>query len=89
MVTVRDAVVKPAPFDYVRAETIDEALATLANEGGEARIIAGGQSLMAMLNMRLAKPKTVVDIMRFKNLDRIEEKAGVVVVGLLRSGRPR
>ena len=81
MVTVRDAVVKPAPFDYVRAETIDEALATLANEGGEARIIAGGQSLMAMLNMRLAKPKTVVDIMRLKNLDRIEEKAGVVVVG--------
>ena len=81
MVTVRDAVVKPAPFDYVRAETIDEALATLANEGGEAQIIAGGQSLMAMLNMRLAKPKTVVDIMRLKNLDRIEEKAGVVVVG--------
>ncbi|MGN6310729.1 MAG: FAD binding domain-containing protein, partial [Xanthobacteraceae bacterium] len=42
---------KPAPFDYVRAETLDEALAALAAEGGDARVIAGGQSLMAMLNM--------------------------------------
>ena len=58
MVFVQEAVVKPAPFDYVRADTLEEALAALANEGGEARILAGGQSLMAMLNMRLAKPKS-------------------------------
>ena len=57
---------KPAPFDYVRAESLDEALHVLASEGGDARILAGGQSLMAMLNMRLARPKVLVDIMRLK-----------------------
>ncbi len=78
---VRGAVMKPAPFDYVRAETLDEALAVLAAEGGDARIIAGGQSLMAMLNTRLAKPKVLIDIMRLKELDRIDATAGAVTVG--------
>jgi 2-furoyl-CoA dehydrogenase FAD binding subunit len=44
-------------------------------------VLAGGQSLMAMLNMRLAKPRLLIDIMRLKELDRIEDKAGVVIVG--------
>lgn len=72
---------KPAPFDYVRAESLDEALQVLANEGGDARILAGGQSLMAMLNMRLARPKVLVDIMRLKELDRIETKKDTVTIG--------
>jgi 2-furoyl-CoA dehydrogenase FAD binding subunit len=72
---------KPAPFDYVHAETLDEALAVLAAEGGDARIIAGGQSLMAMLNTRLAKPKVLIDIMRLKELDRIDVTSGAVTVG--------
>jgi 2-furoyl-CoA dehydrogenase FAD binding subunit len=72
---------KPAPFDYVRAETLDEALAVLAAEGGDARIVAGGQSLMAMLNTRLAKPKVLIDIMRLKELDRIEATAAAVTIG--------
>lgn len=72
---------KPAAFDYVRAETLGDVLDTLAKEGGDARIIAGGQSLMAMLNMRLAKPKVLVDIMRLKELDRIDAKAGIVTIG--------
>jgi 2-furoyl-CoA dehydrogenase FAD binding subunit len=72
---------KPAAFDYVRADTLDEALAALAAEGGDARIIAGGQSLMAMLNMRLARPKVLVDIMRIGDLDRIAEERGRIVVG--------
>lgn len=72
---------KPASFDYVRAETLDEALAVLAAEGGDARVIAGGQSLMAMLNMRLARPKVLVDIMRLGALDRITEERGRIVVG--------
>ena len=54
---------KPAPFDYLRAGSLDEALAALAEHGSEARIIAGGQSLLPMLNMRLAKPALLVDIM--------------------------
>ena len=72
---------KPAPFDYVQAATLDEALAVLAADGGDARVIAGGQSLMAMLNMRLARPKVLVDIMRIEGLARIAEERGRVVVG--------
>jgi len=72
---------KPASFDYVLAEYLDEALDVLANEGSDARIIAGGQSLMPMLNMRLAKPKTLVDIMQVSELARIERKAGIVTIG--------
>jgi 2-furoyl-CoA dehydrogenase FAD binding subunit len=53
----------------------------LAREGGDARIIAGGQSLMAMLNMRLAKLRTLIDIMHLGDLARIETKAGAVTVG--------
>jgi 2-furoyl-CoA dehydrogenase FAD binding subunit len=72
---------KPAPFDYVRAEHLDEALDVLAQEGGDARIIAGGQSLMAMLNMRLARPRTLIDIMHLDKLARIKIRAGAVTVG--------
>ena len=72
---------KPAAFDYVRAEHLDEALDVLGREGGDARIMAGGQSLMAMLNMRLAKPKTLIDIMRLPELRRIERKAERITIG--------
>jgi 2-furoyl-CoA dehydrogenase FAD binding subunit len=72
---------KPAAFDYVRADSIDEAVAVLAGEGADARVIAGGQSLMAMLNMRLARPKVLVDIMRIPSLDRIEEVRDEIVIG--------
>jgi 2-furoyl-CoA dehydrogenase FAD binding subunit len=72
---------KPAAFDYIRAEHLDEALDALREGGGDARIIAGGQSLMAMLNMRLAKPKTLIDIMRLKDLARIERKGNTITIG--------
>jgi 2-furoyl-CoA dehydrogenase FAD binding subunit len=72
---------KPAAFDYVRADSTDEAVAVLAADGAAARVIAGGQSLMAMLNMRLARPKMLVDIMRIPSLDRIEEVGGEIVIG--------
>ena len=72
---------KPAAFDYVRAETLDEALQVLRQEGSDARIIAGGQSLMAMLNMRLARPRTLIDIMRLPELARIDAKGDTIVVG--------
>ena len=72
---------KPAAFDYVRAEHLDEVLDVLGREGSDARIIAGGQSLMPMLNMRLARPKTLIDIMRLGELSRIERKGGTVTVG--------
>jgi 2-furoyl-CoA dehydrogenase FAD binding subunit len=72
---------KPAAFDYVRAEHLDEALDVLRQQGGDARIIAGGQSLMAMLNMRLARPKTLIDIMRLPELARIEAKGDTITIG--------
>jgi 2-furoyl-CoA dehydrogenase FAD binding subunit len=72
---------KPAPFDYVRAEHLDEALEVLNQEGSDARIIAGGQSLMPMLNMRLARARTLIDIMRLPDLARIERRKGTVTIG--------
>lgn len=54
---------KPARFDYVRVDTLDEATDVLAQSGDDARVLAGGQSLMAMMNMRLAQPAVVVDIL--------------------------
>ena len=72
---------KPAAFDYIRAEHLDEALDVLGREGSDARIIAGGQSLMAMMNMRLAKPRTLIDIMHLPELVRIERKGGIITVG--------
>jgi 2-furoyl-CoA dehydrogenase FAD binding subunit len=72
---------KPAAFDYVRAESLDEALGVLRNEGSDARIIAGGQSLMPMLNMRLAAPRVLVDIMRLEGLRNITSSSGSIAVG--------
>jgi 2-furoyl-CoA dehydrogenase FAD binding subunit len=72
---------KPAAFNYVRAESLEEALEVLRREGSDARVIAGGQSLMPMLNMRLAKPKTLIDIMRLPALARVDWKAGNVTIG--------
>ena len=54
---------KPAPFDYVRAANVAEAHDVLAAEGGDASVLAGGQSLVPLLSMRMARPKIVLDIM--------------------------
>ena len=72
---------KPAPFDYVRAATLAEAHAVLAAEGADARVIAGGQTLLPMLAMRLARPRVLVDVMGLRELGRIEEEDGVIRVG--------
>lgn len=63
---------KPAAFDYIRADSADEAVALLAEYGDEARVLAGGQSLMAILNMRLAQPRVLIDIHRAPDLGGIE-----------------
>lgn len=74
---------KPAAFGYVRAESLDEACAVLARDGAEARILAGGQSLGAMLNMRLATPATIVDINRLPDLDRSRVEGDVAITPAL------
>lgn len=63
---------KPAQFDYAAPKTIEEAAALLAASNGEGKIIAGGQSLMPMINFRLVKPAILIDINRIEGLDRIE-----------------
>lgn len=72
---------KPAAFDYVRADSAEAACALLAEHGDEARILAGGQSLMAVLNMRLAQPALLIDISRSASLARIEVRDGQLEVG--------
>lgn len=70
---------KPAAFDYIRADSADEAVALLAEYGDDARVLAGGQSLMAVLNMRLAQPKALIDIHRASDLNRIEDDGALRV----------
>ncbi|WP_159952958.1 FAD binding domain-containing protein [Rhizobium sp. 18065] len=72
---------KPASFDFLCPDTLEEALSALAEGGGEARVIAGGQSLVPMLNMRLARPGLLVDIMRLEALRRIETSGDEITVG--------
>jgi CO/xanthine dehydrogenase FAD-binding subunit len=71
---------KPAPFDYVRPATLAEACELLAGDE-DARPIAGGQTLVPMLAMRLARPAKLIDILRLPELAGIREEAGAVVVG--------
>jgi CO/xanthine dehydrogenase FAD-binding subunit len=59
---------KPAAFEYVVADSIESAVAALAQAGGEAKIIAGGQSLVPMLNFRLLRPAILLDINRIPDL---------------------
>jgi 2-furoyl-CoA dehydrogenase FAD binding subunit len=61
--------VKPRPFDYVRPDTVEEALALLAEYGDDARILAGGQSLVPMLNLRLIDASVLIDVSRIAELD--------------------
>ena len=71
---------KAAPFDYVRAESIEHALALLAQHGGDAKLIAGGQSLVPMMAMRLARPAVLIDINRIAELKTLEvHEAGVTM----------
>lgn len=71
---------KPPAFDYVRARDLAEALEALDRHGGEARVIAGGQSLLPMLNMRLARPAVLVDVMGIPGLDAIRRDGDRIVV---------
>jgi 2-furoyl-CoA dehydrogenase FAD binding subunit len=72
---------KPASFDYARCDTVDEALVLLAEQDDDARVVAGGQSLMAMLNMRLVKPSILVDIAHLGELRYVRESSGYVEIG--------
>ena len=72
---------KPAPFAYVRARTLDEVFDLLEEHGDSAKILAGGQSLMATLNMRLSAPELLVDIGRIDGLAEIEDLGDAIRIG--------
>ncbi len=78
---------KPSAFDYVRPSSVDEAIAHLEQFGDRAKVIAGGQTLMATLNMRLSAPELLVDIGRIPGLSGIEVRGSLVSIGALTTHR--
>ncbi|HVH32284.1 MAG TPA: FAD binding domain-containing protein, partial [bacterium] len=64
---------KPAPFHYAAPDSEEQTLALLRAHGSEAKLLAGGQSLVPLLNMRLARPSVIIDLNRVKTLDYIRE----------------
>ena len=74
---------KPAKFDYFAPDTLDEALELLAQHGPDAKVLAGGQSLMPMMNLRLVRPAVIVDINRIGGLSGVSAADGTVTIGAL------
>ena len=73
----------PAAFDYLRAHTTDEAFAHLQQHGAEARVLAGGQSLIPAMRFRLARPAVLVDINEIGELNYVRMSDGVLAVGAI------
>jgi len=73
----------PAQFDYVRAGSVDEAVAALAQHGDEAKVLAGGQSLIPLLRLRLAYPEVVVDVGRVAEMRGVREDGDHLVIGAM------
>jgi aerobic carbon-monoxide dehydrogenase medium subunit len=73
----------PAPFDYERATSIEGAIASLERLGPDARIIAGGHSLLPMMKLRLAQPEHLIDINDLSELSYIREEGGEILIGAL------
>ncbi len=74
---------KPPPFRYAAPTSVDQALALLSAFGPEAKVLAGGQSLMPLLNLRLVRPGVLVDLNRVRELDYIREDDGEVAIGAM------
>ena len=77
----------PAPFDYHAPLTLEEAVGLLAQHGEEARILAGGHSLLPAMKLRLAQPKVLVDLRRITELRYIVEKGGRILIGAMSTHR--
>jgi carbon-monoxide dehydrogenase medium subunit len=71
----------PVEFDYQRATSIDDAIAILAGSNGEAKLLAGGHSLVPLMKLRLSEPGILVDIARIPGLSGISEKDGMIEIG--------
>jgi CO/xanthine dehydrogenase FAD-binding subunit len=75
--------VRPAPFEYFAPRTVEEALDLLAHHGGEAKVLAGGQSLVPLMNMRLVRPAVIVDLNRVAALGGVRAEGGSLHLGAL------
>jgi len=73
----------PAEFDYVRAGSVEDAVAALAEHGDDAKVLAGGQSLLPLLRMRLAYPEVVVDVGRVEEMRGVRDDGDHVVIGAM------
>lgn len=73
----------PSQFDYVAPQTVEEALAALAEHGDEAKVLAGGQSLLPILRLRMNSPETVIDLGRIPQLREITDEGDAIVVGAM------
>jgi carbon-monoxide dehydrogenase medium subunit len=73
----------PAAFDYVRAGSLDEALKLLSKHGDDAKLLAGGHSLLPAMKLRLAQPKVLIDLGRVSELSYIREEGGKIAIGAL------
>ena len=71
----------PAPFDYVRAASIDDAVAALSEHRGDAKILAGGHSLLPLMKLRLAYPEVIVDIGRIDDLKGVRDDGDALAIG--------
>jgi len=74
---------KPASFDYHAPTNVDDALALLKSHGGDARLLAGGQTLLPMMNFRLARPTAIIDLNRIPTLAYIERDGDVIRIGAM------
>jgi carbon-monoxide dehydrogenase medium subunit len=74
---------KPAPFEYAAPDTLEEVISLLEENEGDAKVLSGGQSLMPLLNMRLARPEVLVDLARVPGLDYLREEDGQLVIGAM------
>ena len=73
----------PAQFDYIAPTTIEEALVVLGEKGDEAKIMAGGQSLLPVLRMRLNAPETIIDLGKIESLRGVRDDGDAIVIGAM------
>src|SRR6516225_3368092 len=73
----------PADFDYIAAKSLDEALSLLAKHKNEAKLLAGGHSLLPAMKLRLAQPKVLIDLGRIKELSYVKEEGGQIRIGAM------
>src|ERR1700744_62583 len=74
---------KPASFDYVSPSTLDAAIEALVTSNGEGKLLAGGQSLLPLLNFRMARPSVLVDLNGSRGLSYIEDRGDRIAIGAL------